>query len=187
MTMIDPHAPSPEHDPVLDLARLQEIADLDLFAPEVSSILSDLTGEACTKLGLPFGLISIVLDEAQYLVAQHGVGGWIAESQGTPVEWAFCRFAVRDRTAFVVEDAHTHERVKDNPLVTEDGLRCYAGIPLITSRGHALGSFCVAGTEARSFGAEEMQTLRTLASEAVRRIEARRAAGVSSDRPPRDW
>ncbi|MFC0250697.1 GAF domain-containing protein [Massilia consociata] len=176
--MNDPHAPIPELDPVLDVARLQEIADLDLFAPEVSGILSELAKEASQKLDLPLGMVNIVLDEAQYIAAHHGVGGWIAEAQGTPVEWAFCRFAVRDRTDFVVEDAHVHERVKDNPLVTEDGLRCYAGIPLITSRGHALGSFCVAGTEARSFSEEEMQVLRTLAAEAVRRIEARRNAGA---------
>lgn len=176
--MNDPHAPSPELDPVLDIARLQEIADLDLFAPEVSTILSDLAREASTRLDLPLGMVNIVLDEAQYVAAHYGVGGWIAEAQGTPVEWAFCRFAVRDRADFVVEDAHVHERVKDNPLVTEDGLRCYAGIPLITSRGHALGSFCVAGTEARSFDESEMTVLRTLAAEAIRRIEDRRTVAA---------
>jgi GAF domain-containing protein len=140
----------------------------------VSGFLSDLTSEACSQLHLPFGMVNIVLDEAQYVAAQHGVGGWIAEAQGTPVEWAFCRFAVRDRAEFVVDDTHTHERVKDNPLVTIDGLRCYAGIPLITSRGHALGSFCVAGLETHSFSEAEMQTLRALAAEAMRRIEGRR-------------
>lgn len=172
--MNDLHAPPPDLDPVLDIARLQEIADLDLFAPEVSEILSDLAKEASTRLSLPLGMVNLVLDEAQYVAAHHGVGGWIAEAQGTPVEWAFCRFAVRDRADFVVEDALTNDRVKDNPLVTEDGLRCYAGIPLITSRGHAIGSFCVAGTEAHTFDEAEMQTLRTLAAEAVRRIELRR-------------
>lgn len=176
--MNDPFAPPPDLDPLLDVARLQEIADLDLFAPEVSEILAELAKEASQTLGLPLGMVNIVLDEAQYIAAHHGVGGWIAEAQGTPVEWAFCRFAVRDRTDFVVEDAEVHERVKDNPLVTEDGLRCYAGIPLITSRGYALGSFCVAGTEARSFSEEDMQVLRGLAAQAVRRIESRRAAAA---------
>lgn len=173
--MNDLHAPKSGPDPIFDVARLQEIADLDLFAPEVSDILSDLAKEASTKLNLPLGMVNLVLDEAQFIAAHHGVGGWIAEAQGTPVEWAFCRFAVRDREAFVVEDALTNERVKDNPLVTEDGLRCYAGIPLITSRGHAIGSFCVAGTESHTFDETEMQTLRGLAAEAIRRIEARRS------------
>ena len=172
--MIDPHAPAPELDPVLDRDRLQEIADLDLFAPEVSEILSGLAREASTRLDLPLGMVNIVLDEAQYIAGHYGVGGWIGESQGTPVEWAFCRFAVRDHAEFVVENAETHDRVKDNPLVTEDGLRCYAGIPLITSRGFAIGSFCVAGTETRSFEEAEMQVLRALAAEAVSRLERRR-------------
>jgi GAF domain-containing protein len=172
--MNDLHAPKSGPDPLFDVARLQEIADLDLFAPEVSDILSDLAKEASTKLNLPLGMVNLVLDEAQFVAAHYGVGGWIAEAQGTPVEWAFCRFAVRDREAFVVEDALTNDRVKDNPLVTEDGLRCYAGIPLITSRGHAIGSFCVAGTESHTFDEAEMQTLRGLAAEAIRRLETRR-------------
>lgn len=176
--MIDPHAPPPDSDPVLDLARLQEIADLDLFSPDVSELLTDLAREASTQLDLPLGMVNLVLDEAQYIAAHHGVGGWIAEAQGTPVEWAFCRFAVRDHAEFVVEDAETNQRVKDNPLVTQDGLRCYAGIPLITSRGYAIGSFCVAGTESRTFEEAEMQTLRGLAAEAIRRIEARRQPAI---------
>jgi GAF domain-containing protein len=57
-------------------------------------------------------------------------------SRGWPGAWACYRFAVRDRADFVVEYARTHERVKDDPRVTEDGLRRYAGIPLMTSRGH---------------------------------------------------
>lgn len=174
--MRDPFAPPPELDPILDVARLQEIADLDLFAPEVNEILSGLAREAATRLDLPLGMVNIVLDEAQYVAAHHGVAGWIGEAQGTPVEWAFCRFAVRDHAEFVVEDASTNDRVKDNPLVTEDGLQCYAGIPLITSRGHAIGSFCVAGTETRTFDEPEMQVLRGLAAQAIELIERRRTA-----------
>jgi GAF domain-containing protein len=172
--MIDPHAPPPDLDPVLDTNRLREIAELDLFAPEVADLLNDLAEHASSRLGLPLGMVNIVLDEAQFIAANAGIGGWIGEAQGTPVEWAFCRFAVRDQDVFVVEDAHEHLLVKDNPLVTEDGLRCYAGIPLVTSRGFSIGSFCVAGTEARSFSEDEMDFLRGLAAEAMKRIEARR-------------
>ncbi len=166
-------SPSQSGDPILDFDRLQEIADLDLFSPDVRVLLDDLTAQASEQLDLPLGMTNIVLDEAQFIASSHGVGGWMSEAQGTPVEWAFCRFAVRDRDAFVVEDAHTHALVKDNPLVHVDGLRCYAGIPLITSRGHAIGSFCVAGTEARHFSEEDMAVLRGFAAEAMHRIEAR--------------
>ncbi len=172
--MNDPHAPSPDVDPILDTNRLREIAELDLFAPEVSDLLTDLAQQASDNLNMPLGMVNIVLDEAQFIAANAGVGGWIGEAQGTPVEWAFCRFAVRDKADFVVEDAHEHLLVKDNPLVTQDGLRCYAGIPLITSRGYSIGSFCVAGVEPHTFSDEEMAYLRSLAATAMERIEARR-------------
>jgi GAF domain-containing protein len=172
--MFDPHAPAPDIDPVLDPARLREIAELDLFAPEVSDLLNDLAQQASDELDMPLGMVNIVLDEAQFIAANAGVGGWIGEAQGTPVEWAFCRFAVREQADFVVEDAHEHLLVKDNPLVTVDGLRCYAGIPLVTSRGFSIGSFCVAGTEPHEFTDDEMAYLRSLATQAMERIEARR-------------
>lgn len=157
-----------------DRERLQEIAALRLTEPDVQHILRDITREASTTLGLPIGLVTIVLDEAQYFAAQHGLGGWLNEAGGTPVEWSFCKFTVADKASFVVSDARTNTLVQDSPLVTQDGLRCYAGMPLITSRGHAVGSLCVAGTESRDFSEADLQTLKRFAAEAMRRIETRR-------------
>ena len=162
------------HDPIRDIDRLQEIADLDLLSPEVDGILQEIAAEAAQRFDLPIGLVSLVLDEAQHFAAAHGLGDWIAAANGTPVEWSFCANTVTTRDAFVVEDAEQDARVKDNPLVKIDGIRCYAGIPMISSRGHVLGSFCVIGTETRSFAEEEMVELRAFAARAVERIEARR-------------
>lgn len=157
--------------------RLQEIADLRLAAPDVQALLQATTERAALELGLPIGLVSIVLDEAQYFAARVGVPDWIEQAEGTAVEWSFCRYAVASREALVVDDAAQDERLKDNPLVTIDGLRCYAGVPLITSRGYALGSFCVAGVEPRAFSEAELARLHELASEVMQQIEARRLRG----------
>lgn len=162
-------------DPVRDLSRLQEIADLRLTSPEVDAILQEVAAEAARALGLPISLVSVVLDEAQFFAAAHGLDGWMAAARGTPVEWSFCANAVRSGEPFVVEDAHVHPVVRDNPLVTEGGIRCYAGIPLVSSRGYALGTLCVIGTERRTFGTEELDLLRSLARTAIARIEQRRA------------
>lgn len=161
-------------DPVVHEERLQEIADLGLTAPEIDAELQRIATQAAESLRLPIGIISIVLDHAQYYAASHGMSGWAADVRGTPVEWSFCAHAVRSREPFVVEDARKHPLVGQNPLVLQEGLRCYAGIPLITSRGHALGTLCVAGTEQHSFGPEDMVKLRDLAREAVAHIETRR-------------
>ena len=163
------------NDPLFDAARLQEIADLDLLSPEVDPILRDVAEQAAARLGLPVSLISVVLDEALHVAGSHGIDGlWLGETRGHPVEWSFCATSVRTRDAFVVESATLDPVHGSNPLVTQDGVRCYAGVPLISSRGHVLGNLCVVGLEERTFSADEVEVLRELAREAVRRIEERR-------------
>jgi GAF domain-containing protein len=164
-------------DEFAEPARLEEIVELGLLSPEIDAILQETAEEAASRLDLPMGLVTVVLDEAQFFAAHHGLSGWMAESRGTPVEWSFCAHAVAGREPFVVEDATTHPVVRDNPLVMHENLRCYAGIPLVTSRGHAIGTLCVAGTEARTFSAADLDELRGLAKKAVERIEERRGAG----------
>lgn len=163
-------------DPIHDAARLQEIAELGLLTDDVDPILSEVAARAAESLALPVSLVSVVLDEALHVAASHGIDGlWLGETRGHPVEWSFCATSVRTRDAFVVENAPQHPEHATNPLVTQDGVRCYAGVPLISSRGFVLGNLCVVGLEERTFIASEMAILRGLAAEAVARIEARRA------------
>ena len=162
-------------DPLHDAARLSEIVELGLLSDDVDPILQDVAAAASTALGLPVSLVSVVLDEALHVAASHGIEGlWLGDTRGHPVEWSFCATSVRSREAFVVDDATEHEYHRTNPLVTQDGVRCYAGVPLISSRGFVLGNLCVVGLEERTFTPAEMETLHELAREAVRRIEARR-------------
>jgi GAF domain-containing protein len=164
-------------DPLYDEARLREIIDLDLLAPDVDPLLADIATEAAERLGLPVSLISVVLDEALHVAGFHGPDGlWLDETRGHPVEWSFCATSVRTRDAFVVENAEVHPEHQTNPLVTQDGVRCYAGVPMISSRGYVLGNLCVVGLEQRPFSEADVTVLRDLAAEAVRRIEQRRAA-----------
>jgi GAF domain-containing protein len=164
-----------ENDPLYDADRLAEIVELDLLDSEVDPILQDVAARAAAGLGLPVSLVSVVLDEALHVAASHGIEGlWLGDTRGHPVEWSFCAMSVRTRDAFVVEDAATHPYHATNPLVMQDGVRCYAGVPLISSRGFVLGNLCVVGLEQRSFSEDEMVFLRTLAAEAVQQIEARR-------------
>ncbi|HEX6041938.1 GAF domain-containing protein [Longimicrobium sp.] len=163
-------------DPVRDPARMAEIAALGLTEPEVDAVLQRTVDEAAARLDLPTALVSVVMDGAQWFAAHTGLSPWMAEARGTPVEWSFCANAVRSGDAFVVEDATTHPLVKDNPLVHIDNIRCYAGIPLVTSTGVTLGTLCVIGNEPRSFTDDEMETLRSLARTAMEHIESRRQA-----------
>ena len=162
-------------DPIHDPARLAEIAELGLLSTEVDPILQDVASRAAAMLRLPVSLVSVVLDEALHVAGSHGIDGlWLGDVRGHPVEWSFCRTSVATRDAFVVENASEHPEHRTNPLVVQDGVRCYAGVPLISSRGFVLGNLCVVGMEERTFTDDELTALRTLAAEAVRRIEERR-------------
>lgn len=161
-------------DPVHDSARLAEIAALGLTAAEVDDVLQRTVEEAAARLDMPTATVSIVLDEAQWFAAHTGLPPWMAQARGTPVEWSFCANAVRSGQPFVVEDATTHPLVKDIPIVPLDNVRCYAGIPLVTSTGQTLGTLCVIGTEPRSFTEAELDILCALAKQAMDRIEERR-------------
>ena len=164
-------------DPLFDEERLREIVELDLLSPDVDPLLADIATQAAERLGLPVSLISVVLDEALHVAGFHGPQGlWLDETRGHPVEWSFCATSVRTRDAFLVPNAEEHPYHRTNPLVTQDGVRCYAGVPLISSRGYVLGNLCVVGMEERPFSEDDVAVLRALAAEAVRRIEQRRAA-----------
>lgn len=158
----------------VERARLEEIASLDLTSREVDEILQNIVTRSAERLSMPISMISIVLEEAQYFTAFHGIDGPMLSRRGTPIEWSFCKYAVESREPFIVEDATSHPVVKDNEVVVNQGIRCYAGIPLITSTGHALGTLCVIDKKPRTFTEDDLDVLREAAREAVARIEERR-------------
>ncbi len=157
-------------------ARLAEIARLGLTRAAEDPVFKAFVEQAARELGLPIGLISVVLDDTQFFFAQVGLSGWLDHSRGTPREWAFCEHAVRSRQPFVVYDAPNDARVRNNPLVREDGIVAYAGAPLITERGQAVGTLCVIGTEPRTFEAHELERLQELGRHVVAHLEKQAAA-----------
>jgi GAF domain-containing protein len=164
----------PDAQTLDDTARLQEIADLRLNESDIDGVLSEIAAEAAAHFGLPVALVSIVLDRAQHFLGSYGLDGWMATTGGTPAEWSFCQHVVRNREPFVVDDAQTHPLMKDSPLVRIEGVRCYAGVPLVTFRGHVIGSFCVQGPDARSFTEDDLAQLHRFARRVIIRIERRR-------------
>lgn len=162
-------------DPLLAPERLAEIAELDLIREERDEVLAEIATRAAELLDLPIAMVSVVLDGAQMVAAHHGPLGWVAEVGGHPAEWSFCANTVRTGEPFVVEDATNHPVTRDNPLVRLEGAGCYAGIPLVTSRGQTVGSLCVVGTAPRAFGEDELEQLAALAARVVERMESRRS------------
>ncbi|MEZ5216918.1 MAG: GAF domain-containing protein [Ilumatobacteraceae bacterium] len=126
------------------------------------------------RLHQPIALVTMVLDSAQLVAASSGLDGWLAAAGGTPVEWSFCARAVGSRQPYVVNDARTHPIQRSNPLVAIDNIGCYAGVPLYSPDGHALGAHCVVGTEPHDFTAEEIEELQEAGDEIAVLLETYR-------------
>jgi GAF domain-containing protein len=147
-----------------NLARMQVLASLDLDNPALRRELDAITERTASRLGLPISMVSFVLDTAQLLGGAHGIGGWVAAAQGTPVEWSFCANAVASGQPYIVPDATVDAQQASNPLVTIDGIRSYAGVPLILD-GQILGAHCIMGTDTHTFTDAELAELRDSADE----------------------
>jgi GAF domain-containing protein len=159
---------------VQDRERLATIASYEIFDPAMAVLLDGFAQRAAQHFHQDVGLVSIVLNGSQFFAGSYGLEGWLHEVSGTPIEWSFCAHAVRSRSSLVVEDATEDPRFRDNPLVTQDGIRSYAGAPLIASNGYALGTCCVLGLRARPFGAGEVAALEGMAAEVIAAMDRAR-------------
>lgn len=144
--------------------RYQVLAGIDLDDPRLRQHLDDISRRTAERLGQPMALVSMVLDTSQIFAGSYGLRGWLDELAGTPIEWSFCVNAVNSGTAYVVPDATVDARQSTNPLVTVDGVRSYAGVPIVVD-GAILGTHCVLGTDPRLFSDADLAELRRSAEE----------------------
>jgi two-component sensor histidine kinase len=102
----------------------------------------------------------------------------------TPLDQAICRFGIEKPEMLVIPDLTLDPRTRDNPFVVGDAnLRFYAGAPLVSDRGVAIGRLCVIDTAPRPEGLSEDQhkALNALARQVMAQIEQRRAARLADD------
>ena len=87
---------------------------------------------------------------------------------------SFCTHAIQQRDLYVVPDARNNATFRDNPFVAaEDGIRFYAGAPLVTPQGYALGTLCVLDKVPRTLTPEQVEALDALRRQAEAQLELR--------------
>ena len=161
-------APTPKNE-MRRLEVLWQYDVLDTVPEEVFDELADLAALICEA---PIALISLVDEDRQWFKAR--VGTTLKE---TSRDISFCAHAILGAEVLIVPDATKDDRFKRNPLVTEKPkIRFYAGAPLITPDGHALGSLCVMDKVPRTLRPQQEQALQTLARHVMTQLELRRHA-----------
>jgi len=153
--------------PLNETQRLLRITELCVLDNTPDDVFEEIVAMAAEFFNTPIALISIVDEHRQWFRARVGL-----EAQETPRDVSFCAYTILAEEAFEVTDATLDERFKDNGLVTgHPGIRYYAGAPLVTEDGIALGSLCVIDTQPRApMSAHQSSMLKRFASLVMKRI-----------------
>ncbi|MGG6242248.1 ATP-binding protein [Nodosilinea sp. AN01ver1] len=159
-------APLPENE----AERLRILHSLSILDTAPEDIFDDLTRLASQICGTPIALVSLIDADRQWF--KSSIGMTITE---TSRDIAFCSHAILQTDLFLVLDTSIDERFFDNPLVSgEPHIRFYAGTPLITSEGAAIGTLCILDQKPRQLSAEQAESLKIITRQVVRQIEQRR-------------
>jgi len=152
--------------------RLKVLWQYEVLDTMPEALFDDLTELAACICEAPIALISLVDEKRQWFKSKFGTT--VTE---TSRDISFCSHAIQQSDLFIIPDATRDVRFADNPLVVSDPrIRFYAGAPLITPDGYAVGTLCVIDQVPRELRAEQRQALRILARHIVSQLELRRRA-----------
>ncbi len=125
---------------------------------------------------VPIAAVTLIDGHRQWFKSRQGLN-----QSETDLAHSLCNLAVKQAQPLIVENTLVDPRVQTNPCVTGGlELRFYAGIPLLTPEGQALGTLCAADTKPRSFAAHEVEILTDLSRLVLSELELRTLATTDS-------
>lgn len=163
--MIKPAIPIDEE---FRLKQLWDYAVLDSVPEADFDFITSIASQICES---SISLISLVDENRQWFKSCHGL-----DIEETDRDVSFCAHAINNpKEVLIINDAHQDERFFDNPLVTgEPYIRFYAGVPLISEEGYALGTLCVLDKEPKELTELQLSNLKSLAKQVMNLLELRK-------------
>ncbi len=168
-------APWPENE----AERIAALREFELLDTSAEQSYDDVTMLAAMICNTPMAMISLIDTDRQWFKSRIGL-----EATELPRELAFCPHAILcPDQLLMVPDATQDGRFADNPLVTgATNVRFYAGAPLVTPEGHAIGTLCVVDRKPQSLSEAQQAALQALARQTMVQLELRRNLLASEQR-----
>ncbi len=153
--------------------RLAVLHSLGLLDMAASEDFDQITALAAHCFGVPISLISLVDTDRQQFLSRVGFA-----PRETSRDTSICAHAIQGRDILEIEDLTLDPRFADKPLVTGDPhMRFYAGVPLRTDSGHAIGALCIIDVVPRRLSAADREQLSTLGQLVMDRVALRLSVG----------
>ena len=164
--MLDDSVRTPYPVPANEPERIAELRALEILDTPSTRSFDDLAALAARMCETPIALVTLVDDQRQWFKAHIGI-----DLTETSRAHAFCNHAIMGPEVLIVPDAGADPRFAQNPLVVGPPyVRFYAGAPLVTPAGHALGTLCVIDRRPREMTEDQRVTLEMLAEQVVDQI-----------------
>ncbi len=154
--------------PTNEQERLHNLYSYELLDTLPEKDYDDITKLASFICNTPVSLITLVDKDRQWMKSVHGIA-----LEETLREHAFCAHAIlQPNEVMVISDAEKDKRFSDNPLVTGDPhILFYAGVPLLSEEGYAIGSLCVIDRKPGNLNGSQREALKTLANQTMRLMQ----------------
>ena len=185
--VLDNYDPETTEKPNIEaeIRRLQALKTFRLLDQPVQVCYQRFTSLAARLFSTPIAALSLVDLGRTFFVAQTGRQG-----REVPRKLSFCAHTILNfQSVLVVPDATADERFVTSPLVQQEGVRFYAGTPLVTPEGYRVGCLAILDNKSRPEGLDEEQkrALIDLAASAMDlMLEKRQGVGHASPNFPYD-
>lgn len=159
--------------PVTDeRARVAALREYDVIDAPPDARLDIVTRTAANLCATPIAAITMIDETRMWVKSRHG-----PTAEHAPRDIVFCSQTILGPDPFVMTDASAHERFRGNPCVTGfPHLRFYAGVPLLTPQGHAIGTLCVFDHVPRTISESTLRLLQTLGRQVMAMLELQKAS-----------
>jgi len=156
-------------------SRLESVRGFRVLGTSPEEVFDDILRLATLICDTSLGKIGFVDQDRVWLKAKIGF-----EFEEIPRERSFSAHVILRSDMLIVPDPLADATFARNFLVTEIGVRFFAGVPVITSDHHAIGAIAVMDRVPHIMTAEQIDSLQILARRIVHELELRRTGETRS-------
>ncbi|MBA2351862.1 MAG: AI-2E family transporter [Burkholderiales bacterium] len=173
-------APIPDNDDI----RLAALERLSLLDTEPDDAFDALTSELAGKYEMPIATVVLIDKHREVWKSVVGVPQELAAAGEIPRSLSLGGHVVAANDVLVVEDLWKDHRFANNPLLRINGIRFFAGAPLQTAEGAAIGALCILDNKPRRFADRDAAGLRASAVALMKHVETRHARQAAQSETP---